>query len=582
MSNVHIATAAHEVASALPSTATVTVSKHGISSIETLNLEAQTASQSHLMWSRTFSGMEIVTNPYLHYMVEGHIVLDSALSMTLANRQQLFKCVRLTSDPISNAASNISVTVNNAEMTITPDKEYRIINTTYPDTKETSHQRQHYGLNQLDQFADPNAREFANAAVPDDVEKQHNTNALRETYPRRMYYKVGAGNWTLFKNQAANITGVTEVKFIFDVYQPLSHPYFRDNVLRDNTLVNLRYFDCQIHISDTGKLLEFGLPIDDVDATESVVAVLSNAGTTYSSRLLLGGDYVGTTSGIKPTLIFDLVTPAVPLPTISDKPIKVLHTMTSVQVDSLSDMENVRSGNIQLSQVPDMIYVFLRSSKMDDVRSTYLNQVPTRLGVCTNLRVRTPQNSAFLLNMDQESLYQMSTRNGSKQSRSAFMSTLGSVICIDPELDLGGYTNGVLAPFTFEITGDFSRPCEDDTKSRLWYHDVPNVKNLISTDASNHGFPGPVPNPAMIDGETFTLYVVCELHGHLYLMSDGTGKQTKSNLTVSEVAEAVGHGVHHPSTFPQGRVQKMDSGVLAEVADASADVGDDVRAALRD
>ena len=68
MSNVHIATAAHEVASALPSTATVTVSKHGISAIETLNLEAQTASQTHLMWSRTFSGMEIVTNPVLHYV----------------------------------------------------------------------------------------------------------------------------------------------------------------------------------------------------------------------------------------------------------------------------------------------------------------------------------------------------------------------------------------------------------------------------------------------------------------------------------------------------------------------------------
>ena len=87
---------------------------------------------------------------------------------------------------------------------------------------------------------------------------------------------------------------------------------------------------------------------------------------------------------------------------------------------------------------------------------------------------------------------------------------------------------------------------------------------------------------ALQANENFTLYVVCELHGHLYLMSDGSGKQTKSNLTVSEVAEAVGHGVHHPSTFPPGRVQKMDSGVLAEVADASADVGDDVRAALRD
>ena len=192
------------------------------------------------------------------------------------------------------------------------------------------------------------------------------------------------------------------------------------------------------------------------------------------------------------------------------------------------------------------------------------------LGVCTNLRVRTPQNAAFLLNMDQESLYQMSVRNGSKQSRSAFMCTLGSVICIDPEKDLGGYTNGVLAPFTFEVVGDFSRPCENGSKSRLWMSDIVRnfAVNVRTIDPS--------------DDEYFTLYVVCELHGHLYAMSDGTGKQTKSNLTVSEVAEAVGEGVHHPSTFPMGRVSKMDSGVLSEVANSSGDVGDDVRAALRD
>jgi len=135
---------------------------------------------------------------------------------------------------------------------------------------------------------------------------------------------------------------------------------------------------------------------------------------------------------------------------------------------------------------------------------------------------------------------------------------------------LGGYTNGVLAPFTFEVVGDFSRPCEDESKSRVFISDIVRpFSNAIRTiDPTTDEF--------------FTLYVVCELHGHLYLMSDGTGKQTKSNLTVSEVAEAVGEGVHHPSTFPMGRVSKMDSGVLSEVANSSGDVGDDVRAALRD
>ena len=583
MSNVHIATAANEVAGALPSTATVTVSKHGISAIETLNLEARTASQSHLMWSRTFSGMEIVTNPTIHYMVSleltagvdsGGTAVNLDLSGTAANAAKqitaLQQVARLTSDPISTAASNISVTVNNAEMTVTPDKESRLITTTYPDERSPQHQRCHYGLNQLDQFADAKFREYANIPY-DDVEKQHNANTLRENYPKRIYYKT-TGGYILLTPGTYNVSGITGIKFVWDVYQPLAHPYFRDNKMRDNTLVNLRYFDCQIYIDSTDKLIELAPCIDG--STDGSVNLFILAATT-SSQLLLKNDVIGTTQGIDPTLIFDLITPSVPLPTISDKPLKVLHTMTSTATESNSNMDQVRSGNIQLSQVPDMIYVFLRSNKMDSYGGSaalaLTDSTPTRLGVCTNLRVRTPQNAAFLLNMDQESLYQMSVRNGSKQSRSAFMCTLGSVICIDPERDLGGYTNGVLAPFTFEVVGDFSRPCESNTKSRLWMSDiVRNDGRAVRT----------TPTPST--DEFFTLYVVCELHGHLYLMSDGTGKQTKSNLTVSEVAEAVGEGVHHPSTFPMGRVSKMDSGVLSEVANASGDVGDDVRAALRD
>jgi hypothetical protein len=423
----------------------------------------------------------------------------------------------------------------------------------------------------LDQFADPMARSFAAIGV-DDVEKQHNANALRESYPKRIYAKAGAGGTYALVDESFVTPGITHVKIVWDVYQPLAHPYFRDNVMRDNTLVNLRYFDCQIYL-DPSKMVEIART---KFAESSVTNTFLDDLTSQTTKLLLSGQ---GENGVQPTLIFDLITPAVPLPTISEKPLKLLHTMTSTHVGTAQNMDQVRSGNIQLSQVPDMIYVFLRSSKMDDAVTKGTEQVPTRLGVCTNLRVRTPQNAAFLLNMDQETLYQMSVRNGSKQSRTAFMCSLGSVICIDPEKDLGGYTNGVLAPFTFEVVGDFSRPCESSgSKSRLWYSDLVTQVN----QALPGGDYSTIPSAGIISNETFTLYVVCELHGHLYLMSDGSGKQTKSNLTVSEVAEAVGHGVHHPSTFPPGRVQKMDSGVLAEVANASADVGDDVRAALRD
>ena len=712
MSNVHVASAANEVAQALPSTATVTVSKHGIQAIETLNLDAQSASDKSLTWSRTFSGMEILTNPVLQYSVvttfratRSNSSLSGAAFSIEENMNALKKHLRLRSDPIANAASSINVTINNASMAIQPARDHRIVNTTYPDEPVVANQRQHYGLNQLDRWAEPRERDFA-IVTQDDVEHQFNANALRQNYPCRFYaaeaasagadpdpgkyilidpsktYAVVAvvglvattGIYNLFSKSSDNgtsggkiygriyvhttvsdadsndvryyalldqagkpirsvdvpdVIGISKLgntqqqlalaqdtdtadsvtvttavyprkitiqsmyvkdidtdnstnglvtpyefeffKAIHDVSQPLAHPYFRDNVMRDNTLVNARYFDCQITLSDVGKLVEAVSP-GGVWANQlnNASAFLQFPETTnYTTNLFLSSASISgedafqlgvntapsrVSTGRTPRLIFDLVTPSVPLPTISDKVVSTFHTMTSSSVGSLP-VKDLKSGNIQLSQIPDKIYVFCKSSLMEVKASTLQTQPSTRLGVCTKLRIRTPQNSAFLIEMDQESLYQMSCRNGCKQSRDAFMCTLGSVVCIDPEKDLGGYTNGVLLPYTFDVQADFAQPCASGTDSILWRSDI------ISKTSGRQ--------PILTSGETWTLFVVCELHGHLYLMSDGTGKQTKSNLTVTEVADAVAEGLQHPSTLGnQARSQKMDAGVLAEVARA--------------
>jgi hypothetical protein len=339
--------------------------------------------------------------------------------------------------------------------------------------------------------------------------------------------------------------------------------------MRDNTLVNVRYFDCQLTIGDINRLIEVA-KVQNVNQ--------NNYGLNYTTQLLLGNSAdIGSdvvTKGLSPTLIFDLVTPSVPLPTISDKVISTYHTIRSTSrtlVNGTNPVSAMQSGNIQLAQVPDMIYVFIRSSK-DEAKASSAQStvVPTRLGVITNLRVRTPQNSAFLINMDQESLYQMACRNGSKQSRSSFMSSLGSVIAIDPEKDLGGYTNGVLVPFTFEVVADFSLPMRSkssETNSVVRGCDlkgVPSVENFDSTA-----------------NESWSLFVCCELNGHLYLLSDGTGKQTKSNLTVTEVADAVSDGIQHPSTFSGNRTTKMDAGILGELVRGPGEADDGVRSALR-
>ena len=687
MSNVHIASAANEVAQALPSTATVTVSKHGIQSIETLNLDAQTANDSQVTWSRTFSGMEILTNPTINVRTKSSFTASVMFSQTLSNFNRLREAVRPASDPVANAANSLNVTVNNASMSITPSRDHRIVTSVFPDEVETKHQRKHYGLNQLDQYAESAWRQYQ-VVTQDDVEKQHNSNALRENYPARWfldisttetpnYYQVGVEDYNLpcvnIENSQSSGTGAfngrinvflgtkqvgyigvdldegqggihlispsdttsatntiadadiskisadqlpnlefryqqfgtndeplligsafmvggktlgstfaatdatnsrlnvptgTDWICIYDIFQPLNHPYFRDNVMRDNTLVNVRYFDCQLTLDNTKRMIE-------VSRLQYGAANLD--GVNVTTTLFLDDAEVSGSKGKKPQLIFDLVTPSVPLPTISDKVIKTYHTITSTAVSLANGTEpykKLNSGNIQLAQVPDMIYVFIRSSKDLNAYSFDALHVPTRLGVITELRLRTPQNSAFLINMDQESLYQMSCRNGSKQARSSFMSSLGSVIAIDPEKDLGGYTNGVLIPFTFDVSANFSLPCRSGAQTESILHG----KDLKGTVVPIGGF-----DPVTDSGkEEWTMFVVCELQGHLYLMSDGTGKQSKSNLSVTEVADAVADGIHHPSTFPPGRVTKMDAGVLGEVArSAAGEVGDDVRAALR-
>ena len=688
MSNVHVASAANEVAQALPSTATVTVSKHGIQAIETLNLDAQTFTEKSMTWSRTFSGMEIITNPILQYRTQTEfqtaaVIADDDL---FDFAKAVKKSIRPRSDPISNAASSVNVTINNASMAIQPARDHRIVNTTYPDEPVVANQRAHYGLNQLDEWAEPYEREFS-VLTDDDVEFQFNNNALRQNYPSRLYGSTTSSSDKYLLDDQLLVTtitytgtgtsansdqaaagpklnqfveingvevGVVDIQeaadstvektvvivqqsigapaligklpagttasdvdildgsggsatsdlivssvqqfyasgfssatiegedclfneataltakyftLVYDISQPLAHPYFRDNVMRDNTLVNVRYFDCQITLNDINKIVEANHLWDgtaNYPKTTSYTTTLVKADVAAKSfNPATGASLDVKTKAFTPRLIFDLVTPSVPLPTISDKVVSTFHTMTSPPQAMVNNkLASVKSGNIQLSQIPDKIYVFLKSSLMDSKATTLQSLPSTRLGVCTNLRIRTPQNSAFLIEMDQESLYQMSCRNGSKQSRSAFMCTLGSVVCIDPEKDLGGYTNGVLLPYTFDVQADFTMPGVSGTDSIVWRSDV---------DSKQRG------RPLLGASEQWTLFVVCELHGHLYLMSDGTGKQTKSNLTVTEVADAVAEGLQHPATIGNGaRSQKMDAGVLAEVARAG-----DSRDALR-
>ncbi len=653
MSSVHVAAAANEVAAALPSTATVSVSKHGIQAVETLNLKAQTVSQSQVRWSRSFDGREVITNPYVKFRATAEMS-NSNLSIEDAVPWMVRDAVRPTCDPFLNMCDSLRVTVNNASMSV--QNEHRIVTSTFaPDVKD---QRDHYGLNQLDDYAEGRARTYYLNSYTRG-EKQFNVNALRENYPVKFearfdntFYEVneedyilgiriqfdtfpvsgtkyeirsganagvvgyfyvpgnatlqahaivsqnsipannsGGSKWTsvnalaevldqlrvykyntttvisaswnftyLHKDTTSFLSSNTTVvdferpdrfRWTYDIYQPLNHPYFRDTVMRDNTLVNCKFLEVEAYINPS-RVVEVSK--FDAARTEAVNGVFE----------------IKLDTAEKPTLIMDLITPSVPMPTLSEKPVSSYHLVTSTprKLSAQKPLDDMASGHIMLAQVPDKIYVFVRSNK-DLTQVNDGAKVPTRLGVITGMRIQTPQDAAMMVEMGQESLYQMSKRNGSKQSRTQFMCTAGSVVCIDPERDLGGFTNGVLAPFAFDLRLDFSLPLRsgDETKSIMTGK---MIKDRGVIEFYNYS------------DETWTMFVVCELEGHLYMMQDGSAKQTKSNLTMSQVSDAVAQGLHHPTTFPGDRIQKMDSGLLSEIGSLKmGDASDDVRAHLR-
>lgn len=631
MSAINIAQASNEVAKALPSTATVHVSRFGNQAVEALSLEARTVSDSQVSFTRTFSGLEVITNPYLRMPVavaftldgflsdvsagvgsgqngEGGIVqykqLENAANKTLGTfLSEVKETIRPNFDPVGAACSNVTVNVNNQSLSITPEHDYRVINAAFPSQQNPQHQRDHYGLNQLDKSCVPETWQWVEEDDLIDREHQHNISASRSNYPVDLYYfhchgkrhgtagdrVAKTGKWVKYGEAAPEVTGgnfliVNTFVAVFDFYYALNHPFFDDTRMRDDSLVNVRYFDVHLNVKDVKRMVQHtsditikgatildqqDIPLTNIGLTDDILVANSTGAAGSESS---GDDEGKFISGQKAThlpfkktsLNMDLVTPSVSLPTVSDKVVRTLSTTIKPSVAVNAGAETtVNSQNIQLAQIPDMIYVFARNKADSSVSGTYggLN----RLAVITSLTLRTPQNSAFLLNMDQEQLYQMSRRNGIKMSRKQFMCTTGSIIAIDPERDLGGYTNSTLIGFTFDVKADLINPCASSEHSLISLGSITQMGrdfNFASGDVNSE----------------YDFMVVCEQMGHLYLMTDGTGKMTRSNITLAQVADAVADGVHHPSTLNmEGKTGQMDAGLLGNLSKAAAEpmAGDD-------
>jgi hypothetical protein len=110
----------------------------------------------------------------------------------------------------------------------------------------------------------------------------------------------------------------------------------------------------------------------------------------------------------------------------------VTNYITSVGNVNAGASATVPTSNIQLSAIPQLIYVFARRRNAD---RTYLTT--DSFANITNINITFANKSGILGSATQYDLYNISRRNGIKMSWVQWKSYVGSVLCLDVARDLG-------------------------------------------------------------------------------------------------------------------------------------------------
>lgn len=119
------------------------------------------------------------------------------------------------------------------------------------------------------------------------------------------------------------------------------------------------------------------------------------------------------------------------------------------------------SNNVQLSQYPKLIYVFVRDTNTDINNPTTGLTVTDSFASITSVSVDFDNKTALLANYNQFDLYRMCLRNGTSQSWPQFKQFQGSVICIAPVFDFGLdplAATGVGAQINLKILVNYTNP----------------------------------------------------------------------------------------------------------------------------
>ena len=110
------------------------------------------------------------------------------------------------------------------------------------------------------------------------------------------------------------------------------------------------------------------------------------------------------------------------------------------------------TDSITFRSVPDMLVLYCgRTAELNN-----FNQADAFASI-TKITLTTDKDQGCFATATQYQLWQMSVRNGSKQTWQQFKSDQGSVIFVNINSgDLGGYVAGSKEDFTFTITGEFT------------------------------------------------------------------------------------------------------------------------------
>jgi hypothetical protein len=578
-----VSVAAADVASIQPTTAAIRTTQQGVGRRETVVLPGK-----GFKWHRKFTGQHVMTPPRMHYKLKTFVNLNSDLKpIYLQDYIEFKKHIRPT------LHTDVTVSLNNTPLTVNDQRLLRqkghldafseSMYRTYPYGERSNNDdgqtmtRQMMPVRTYSQghlidedsyitvaniYADHGAigssgnpaqitilKGFVEVAeawayvpantstwvalrplsssgawnydtksirIPTDgdftMEVDHGGSTVRA--PVRLYnmLKFGAsntqtGNESVYNHASTNLSSSWE--FEHDVYQDLQHPYF------DQPLSNVLFMD--------------------VEVTQPTLEV----GSLYQNRL---SSYQTIVLSI-PTLTFDLITPTTLMPVTSTYMIDTYRDTVRPAIMPTSGADTVVAGPIHTEQVPDAIYVFVRN---DTVLNPSEN-VPDRLAVILSLQFITPQGTD-LATLDQDTLYHMSKRNGVRQNRDEFMCSKGSLICINPEVDLGGYVNGVLMKNEFSIKVRYERAYRSGGESIVWKSDLQDQHVARK--------------PAFDDvGNDYKVHVVMKQANQLILKGDGTGQLTSSMIQPNQVAQ---EKMYHPSLIKPG-TKEIDGGVLGQL-----------------